>query len=286
MEEETLDHALIYAARKGEYEQVQSLLQQGASPNFRLSNGTALHDAIRNAYVDVCQLLLDKGASCDVAANFLQFHALDIAIVESARNDADGKAIFDLIFSRQTSIFFASAQRMKFSFWLACSESHCQPFDALLPVLPQQIFNGINRQQSLFNAAALGYNFHIVIKLVRYGIQLPAAFRPPQQTNKSNSIIRRFRRSCHRLFAELRGPSISLQSLCRRTILKHLPIGLEARHKAIFERLELPVPVKRFLDFADFDVSIRQGRCGCFEDNDGTGQQNGDNTELYYFDDE
>ena len=61
---------LIDAARNGDIQRVQELLENGANPNIQNRNGrTALMVAIAWGYTDIVLLLLEKGADPNISAN-------------------------------------------------------------------------------------------------------------------------------------------------------------------------------------------------------------------------
>ena len=53
-------HAICYAAQEGNIDFVKTLLEQGANPNLKGPNGTALIIAIKNGYTDIVKLLLEN----------------------------------------------------------------------------------------------------------------------------------------------------------------------------------------------------------------------------------
>lgn len=60
------DQKLFDTVQHGDIDGAQTLLDEGANPNFRNNSGTTpLHAAVKAGYTDVAELLLDYGADPD-----------------------------------------------------------------------------------------------------------------------------------------------------------------------------------------------------------------------------
>jgi ankyrin repeat protein len=81
----TLEGRLLLAVAYGDRGQVESLLELGADPNQMLPGKvTPLKASIRAGHIAIANLLLDKGAHADDAANYTDAHS---SLVEAMDGD-------------------------------------------------------------------------------------------------------------------------------------------------------------------------------------------------------